>query len=57
MLIGGFKVWKKSFAHTTARVNHAAVAGMKLIASRKAAVQLSFVRTVKNKIQGHRPIA
>jgi len=57
MPIGGFKVWKKSFAHTTARENHATVAEKQSNASRKAAVQVSIVRIVKIKIQGHRPIA
>jgi hypothetical protein len=57
MQTGGFKAWKKSSASTTAKENHAAVAETKSNASRKAAVPLTFVRTVKNKLQGYRPIA
>ena len=54
---GGFKAWKKFFAFTTAKKNHAVDAVIRSNASRKAAVQLTFVRTAKNSYRGQRPIA
>jgi hypothetical protein len=57
MPTGGFKVWNRFFAYTAAKENHAIAAEQQSNASRKAVVQLSFVRTVRNKIQGYWPIA
>jgi len=50
---GGFRASKKSSASTIAKESHAAATAIPFNASRAAAAQLTFVRTAKNKFQGH----